>query len=212
MQFGSTCCLDKAGNGICDRDEGLLATNTSENHSYKYVCSDGSVTDHPTKCSPIVAGANVKPVEPTVAIIPSAPQVLSEEVVPYEESVVHEEVVFDPYDEQDATYINRFDVTSVCRGSFNAAELFFDLSQTPERIGVEILEDPDGRFRDIGSAIGAGETYFYIGFCQQCEHMTDAQLPAGTYLVRGALTYGDRTVYTREYVVDTREYTQRNCA
>jgi len=190
MVLGNTCCLDANGNGICDSDETANTTAPAAGGALdcklcppQFVTQKEEVPVYKYIC-----------MNATIVNTPEGCGIIS----------VSNAALFKPNTQQDAAYIKSFSVRPACRGSVNAAELHIALNQRPLNITIQSLDDPAGSFMSIGSVKGVDDVYYYVGFCtDDCSKLTDAQLkPGKAYLLRAALQYDDKWIYTREFVVD----------
>lgn len=177
---GQTCCLDNDADGACDAKSTTVADCS--------LCPPQFVTQ---KEQVIV----YRYVCENQSIVDTA--------VECGKKVVSIANLFTPNQEQDAAYVRGFAVRPACRGNFNAAELHLTTAQQPTSITFQVTDDPTMNFRDIGVIDGAPDVFYYIGFCKDCGKLVNAELPSGAYLVRAMLTYPEKKVYTREFIVDT---------
>jgi hypothetical protein len=194
IQNGQSCCLDKDANGACDEVATSAATDCS-------LCPPQFVTQKEQVIVYRYVCAN---------------QTVMENAKDCGTQVVSDANLFDPNTEQDAAYIRGFSVRPACRGQFTAAELHLTLAQPPSLITFQIMDDPKGSFRDVGTVEAVSDVFYYIGFCSGCSKLTDAEVPAnGAYVVRAQLTYPERKVFTREYLVDATaagEFGKKTCS
>ena len=117
---------------------------------------------------------------------------------------------------QDDAYIVSFDAEPACRGALKAAALRLVLAEVPINITYEVEDAPDAMPRPIHFSTGKSNSYFYVGFCDgACGDLADASLaPTSAYLVRAVLRYTDKTVSTRDIIIDPTPdgaYGQKRC-
>jgi hypothetical protein len=181
MPNGQSCCLDKNNDSSCDQSSILGAVDCS-------LCPPHFVTQKEEVFVYRYVCMNQS--------VMDKPQDCGLKIT----SDAH---LFTPSEEQDRAYVRGFSIRPACRGAFSAAELQLSLEQIPTKITIQIMDAPGAKYRDIGSVEGIGNVFYYIGFCDDCAKLTDAQVPANdAYLVRAQLTYPEKTIFTREYVMD----------
>lgn len=105
---------------------------------------------------------------------------------------------------QDDAYIVSFDAEPACRGALKAAELRLVLAEVPINITYEVEDAPDAMPRPVYFSVGKSDSYLYVGFCDgACGDLVDISLaPTSAYLVRAVLRYPDKTVNTRDIIID----------
>jgi hypothetical protein len=187
--LGDSCCLDEDDDGACDAAAALDSDQLPvQGNNDEYVCENGAVVTRPEECTP-EAPPPLPPLEGPM--------------------------IFAISEEQDPAYIESFTVKPVCRGPHHAAQSILKLRQRADAATFQVFRDPDSQPQDIGEEEFVDESTYYIGFCEKCSSYVDAQLePGKPYLYRVQLTYGDRMVYTRDYLIDATpagEYMNTTC-
>lgn len=194
---GTTCCLDKDANGICDSDERedvvcsdavdcsscppKVITQTETIEVKQYVCSDGrTVVDDPSTCNEAMRGP---------------------------------EITYTPVttNEDDQVVIEEFSVRPACRGGYQAVEIYFKVGSAANDVLFQTKSSPDEEFKaafDFGSPVF--ERYLYGVFCEgSCTSNADFFLkPGEKYLLRGKFdmtTTWDKIFYSNEHVIDNTE-------
>jgi hypothetical protein len=110
--------------------------------------------------------------------------------------------LFKPSRQQNDSYIEDFSADAACRGKFSVAEVHIEYIEPPTGMTLQVLYDPEGQFQDVAQ-LPPKETYYYIGFCKDCQSLVDMTLePDQAYLVRAVLHYKNFDIYTREELID----------
>ncbi|MCK5139405.1 MAG: hypothetical protein KAK00_08450 [Nanoarchaeota archaeon] len=197
IQVGKDCCLDTDNNKICDKDEEFEESSRiviiekeppeiieKEVKVIEYVCSDGSVVDDISNC----------PIEESQPI---------EEVV--EEKIVIPELL--TTNEED-TVIEEVTVDTACISGENGGKIFFKVGTVPSEIVFQIKE-AGGEYSDVFIRGGVYEQFSYFAICDSCwGTQIDFKLkPDKVYVLRVVFdqTVYNRTEYSNEHLIDTRE-------
>jgi hypothetical protein len=99
--------------------------------------------------------------------------------------------------------IDLFDADPACRGKFQTAELHVRYDAKPQRISLQVQDEPQGSYKERANLTISDDIYYYIGFCKDCQQLIDLQLdPTHAYAVRVMLEYPDRKSYSKELVLD----------
>jgi hypothetical protein len=99
-----------------------------------------------------------------------------------------------------------------------AAELHLELAKIPLNITFEVEDSPDAMPISLGAVEVREDFYYYIGFCEAsgCLSPVDARLPSDSaYLVHAKLRYDDKTVLTKDIIIDPTpegEYGKKRCS
>jgi len=183
---GKTCCPDRNGDGICDAAN---ATGAAPEALDCRLCPPQFVTQK----EEVPVYRYVCPNQTVV----SKPEYCG--VV-----IASNAKLFVPNTAQDSKYVTSFDANPACRGSIKAAELHLVLAQSPVNVTLEVEDAPDAMPYTMLTTPGKEDFYYYIGFCDGiCGPLVSAQLPPTTaYLVRAVLHYPNRTVSTRDIILD----------
>lgn len=201
IMVGSTCCLDKDTNGVCDKDEAggaraddcpepvfdcdscppKIVSETEEVEVVRYVCPDGeTIVDDVADCA-----RNAEP-----------------------------EILFSPIttNEDGQVVIKEFRVRPACRGGYNAIEVYFDVGTAANDVTLQFKDHPDARWSEafeFSSPIF--QKYLYGVFCNnKCTSTADFYLePGKKYLFRGMFDYSQTSwedvFYSNEHVIDATE-------
>ena len=177
---GNTCCLDRDENAMCD-----------------------TIVNEQLDCSLCPPQFVVQKEPVMVYRYVCANQSVMDNAGDCGAKIVSNANLFQVSKDQEEEFIEKFSSDAACRGKFPVAELHLVYAQKPENITLQILDDPERSFVNAAILPVAQEIYYYIGFCKDCQHLTDLQLdPTRAYAVRAVLQYPERKVYTREYVLD----------
>jgi hypothetical protein len=179
------CCLDKDNSSICDADEGALGAPERLDCS---LCPPQFVTQK----EEVIVYRYVCANESVVDKPEKCAQVIASNAGEFRLSK-----------EQDASFIEEFEVRPACRGKFNAAEVLLQYAQRPLSITLQLLDEPEGEWRDVAKPDVKADIFYYIGFCLDCQNLIDLKLEStSAYAIRAVLQYPDYKVYSRELIID----------
>jgi hypothetical protein len=187
---GNSCCLDRDVNSICDVDEdgSSLAQEAPGAVNDCSLCIPKFVTEK----EQVIVYRYVCMNGSIVDSVASCGEQLSSNA---DRFVLNQE--------QDPSFIKTFTVTPVCRGEFKAGEIHIIYEQQPLNITLQLLDDPDGAYKNVATLPTQPDIYYYIGFCKDCQQLINLRLDADrAYAVRMMLDYPDRKVYSGEYLLD----------
>ncbi len=192
---GDSCCLDKNGDQVCDKDapEDCLRT-----------CPELDCT----KCPAQVIERNVTKVvtkyicQKTGEVVDSISACRGVDLAAAFTPVTTNEV---------NTPITELSLRPACRDGFNAVELHYVLAEEPDGFTVEVKDDPAGEWRTVlTQTTDETEEYFYAGICENaCTNLVSFFLkPDDAYLLRVRFdftTAEGRSYLSNEHVIDTTE-------
>jgi|GEM_PF-1755237 len=202
IKVGTSCCLDKDNNSVCDKQESVSPNTTIEGGKKEvFNCSS---------CDPIVVEREVvKEVKKYVCE-------KDNRVVNNIDECKHpaDNISYNPIKtNENGTSIKDFKVRPACMDGYNAGEIHYLTGTLPNEVIIQIKEGPNKPWKKVYTYdLGDNEKYFYFSLCDvgSCSTNVDFQLEKNKkYLMRALFdfekVYGE-TQISNEWVVDaTRE-------
>lgn len=189
---GDSCCLDKDGDGACDKD-----VATAE-------CPELDCT----KCPAQVIERNVTTVETkyicqkTGELVQTIEECRGENLAAQYTPITTNEV---------GTPIELFTLRPACRDGFNAVEIHYVLTEKPDAVTFEAKASPEAEWELLFTEEDdATEEYLYGALCENaCTALVSFFLdPDAAYLLRARFDFSSslsRTFSSNEYVIDATE-------